>query len=45
MNCSYMPDGARFNGKRNMLWEAYFDSLAIGDVIDNDTEVPLLFAR
>lgn len=45
MTCAYMPDGARFNGKHNVLSEAYFKSLTIGDALDNEDEVPLLFAR
>ncbi len=45
MTCAYMPDGACFNGKRNMLSESYFDSLALGDVLDDQAEVPLLFRR
>ena len=45
MTCAYMPDGARFNGKRNVLSEAYFNSLNLGDVLDNEDEVPLLFRR
>ena len=43
MTCAYMPKGARFNGKRNILSEDYVSSLAIGDVLDNYDELPLLF--
>lgn len=45
MTCGYMPQGARFNGKRNVLSESYFQSLEIGDVLDNVSELPLLFTR
>lgn len=45
MTCAYMPDGARFNGKRNVLSQAYFESLSPGDVIDDPAEVPLIFDR
>ena len=44
MTCAYMPDGARFNGKRNILSERYFDSLTPGDLLDNDEELPLIYA-
>ena len=37
MTCAYMPDGATFNGQRNILPEAYFNSLTLGDPLaDND---------
>ena len=45
MTCAYMPDGARFNGKRNVLSEAYFNSLIPGDVINDPIEVPTIFDR
>lgn len=45
MTCAYMPDGSTFNGRRNVLSEAYHNSLKIGDVIDNPSEVPLIFRR
>ena len=45
MTCAYMPDGARFNGKRNVLSEDYFHSLTPGDLLDNDAELPLIYRR
>lgn len=44
MTCAYMPRGARFNGKRNVLSETYFSSLKIGDVLDDERELPLIHA-
>jgi len=43
MTCAYMPDGSTFNGRRNVLSEAYHNSLAVGDVIDREEEVPLIY--
>lgn len=43
MTCGYMPKHACFNGKRNILSQAYFDSLAVGDELDNYDELPLLY--
>ena len=43
MTCGFMPDGCTFNGKKNILPEAYFNSLEIGDVLDNDTQNPLVW--
>jgi phytanoyl-CoA hydroxylase len=45
MTCAYMPDGSTFNGRRNVLSEAYHNSLRIGDVIDRQDEVPLIYKR
>ncbi len=43
MTCAYMPDGSTFNGRRNVLSQAYHDSLRVGDVIDDPREVPLIY--
>lgn len=45
MTCAFMPDGGRYNGKLNVLPEAYAQSLSIGDLLDNEEQNPLLFAR
>ena len=45
MTCAYMPDGSTFNGTRNILPQAYFDSLAIGDVLDDNAVNPLIWKR
>ena len=44
MTCGYMPQGARFNGKRNVLSETYYQSLAIGDELENNDELPLIYS-
>jgi hypothetical protein len=36
MTCAYMPDGSTFNGKKNILPDDYFNSLTIGDVLNNN---------
>ncbi|MCS7062281.1 MAG: phytanoyl-CoA dioxygenase family protein [Anaerolineae bacterium] len=45
MTCAYMPDGCTFNGQRNVLPEGYFNSLKIGDVLDDPRQVPLIWKR
>jgi ectoine hydroxylase-related dioxygenase (phytanoyl-CoA dioxygenase family) len=40
MTCAYMPIGSRFNGQRNVLPEAYYQSLRIGDLLDRDDQNP-----
>lgn len=45
MTCGYMPDGSTFNGIRNILPQAYFDSLEIGDVLDDDSINPLIWHK
>lgn len=45
MTCAYMPDGAIFNGKQNVLPNEYFKSLSIGDVLDNDEQNPLIYHK
>jgi hypothetical protein len=43
MTCAYMPDGSTFNGVRNILPEAYFNSLKVGDVLDDDVVNPRIY--
>ena len=43
MTCAYMPDGSVFNGVQNVLPDAYFASLKIGDVLDDGTINPLIY--
>jgi hypothetical protein len=38
-----MPDGATFNGKKNVLPDDYVSQLSEGDIIDNDELVPLIY--
>jgi phytanoyl-CoA hydroxylase len=45
MTCAYMPDGAVFNGRRNVLPPDYFAALTIGQVLDNDAQNPLVYSR
>jgi len=45
MTCGYMPDGSTFNGTRNILPEEYFNSLKVGDVLNNDQQNPLIWSR
>lgn len=45
MTCAYMPDGSTFNGQRNVLPEAYFNSLTIGDALSDDKINPLVWRK
>jgi len=45
MTCAYMPDGCTFNGQRNVLREDYFNTLQIGDVLDDPRQAPLIWKR
>jgi phytanoyl-CoA hydroxylase len=45
MTCGYMPDGSTFNGKQNILSREMFESLKIGDVLNNDAQNPLIYSR
>ncbi|HEY3234997.1 MAG TPA: phytanoyl-CoA dioxygenase family protein [Polyangiaceae bacterium] len=44
MTCAYMPDGSVFNGQQNILPEAYFKSLALGDLLNNEKHNPLVYS-
>jgi len=43
MTCAYMPDGATFNGQKNVLPEEYLTTLSIGDLLNNNQQNPLLW--
>ena len=43
MTCAFMPDGCTFNGKRNVLPEDYFNTLKIGDVLDDEKQNTLVW--
>ena len=43
MTCAFMPDGATFNGNRNILPEDYIKSLKVGDLLDNEEQNPLIW--
>jgi ectoine hydroxylase-related dioxygenase (phytanoyl-CoA dioxygenase family) len=45
MTCAYMPDGAVFNGIRNVLPPEYFRTLEVGQVLDNEAQNPLVYSR
>lgn len=43
MTCAYMPDGATFNGKQNVLADEYVARLKIGDRLEDDRQNPLIY--
>jgi phytanoyl-CoA hydroxylase len=45
ITCAYMPDGSTFNGLQNVLPPDYLKRLAIGDLLDNEDQNPLVFRR
>ena len=45
MTCAFMPDGATFNGRRNILPQDYFASLKVGDLLNDNTVNPLLWSK
>jgi ectoine hydroxylase-related dioxygenase (phytanoyl-CoA dioxygenase family) len=45
MTCAYMPEGATFNGQKNILPDEYFESLKPGDVLESDRQNPLVFSH
>ncbi|MEO6847800.1 MAG: phytanoyl-CoA dioxygenase family protein, partial [Chthoniobacterales bacterium] len=45
MTCAYMPEGSIFNGQQNVLPDAYFRPLVIGDIMENDDWNPLVYSR
>jgi ectoine hydroxylase-related dioxygenase (phytanoyl-CoA dioxygenase family) len=45
MTCAFMPDGATFNGQKNVLPDEYFASLTVGDVLNDDVVTPLIWRR
>jgi ectoine hydroxylase-related dioxygenase (phytanoyl-CoA dioxygenase family) len=45
MACIYMPDGATFNGKANILPPEYLERITVGDHLNNDEINPLVFSR
>ncbi len=44
MTCAFMPDGEVFNGVQNILPQAYFDTLKVGDVLNDDVINPLTWS-
>jgi phytanoyl-CoA hydroxylase len=45
MTCAYMPDGEVFNGQKNVLPDSYIQTLAVGDVLENDEFNPLIYHK
>ncbi len=45
MTCAYMPDASTFNGTRNILPEAYFQTLKVGDLLNNNEVNPLIWHK
>ena len=45
MTCAFMPDGSTFNGKKNVLPEEYFNSLKVGDLLNNEQQNPLIYHK
>lgn len=45
MTCAYMPAGSTFNGQPNALPPAYLRALMVGDLLDNEAQNPLVYAR
>lgn len=43
MTCAYMPDGATFNGEKNVLPDEYVATLKIGDPLQDDDVNPLIY--
>jgi hypothetical protein len=43
MTCAYMPDGTVFNGIQNILSDEQIKHLAIGDLLNNDEQNPLIY--
>jgi ectoine hydroxylase-related dioxygenase (phytanoyl-CoA dioxygenase family) len=43
MTCAYMPEGATFNGQKNVLPDEYLNTLSVGDPLNNDQQNPLLW--
>jgi phytanoyl-CoA hydroxylase len=45
MTCAYMPDGNSYNGKPNVLPDAYVRTLAPGDPLNNEAQNPLIYHK
>lgn len=45
MTCAYMPDGAIFNGIKNILTDEQVARLRIGDPLNDDTQNPLIYSK
>ena len=45
MACAYMPDGATFNGIKNILSDEQVAKLKVGDLLNDEAQNPLIFSR
>jgi hypothetical protein len=45
MTVAYMPDGSTFNGQQDILTNAQVARLAVGDVLDDQKQNPLVYLR
>ena len=45
MTCAYMPDGATFNGIKNILSDAQVSRLKIGDLLNDNLQNPLIYSN
>jgi len=45
MTCAYMPDGAVFNGIKNILSDEQVAKLKIGDLLNDDIQNPLIYKK
>ncbi len=45
MTCAYMPDGATFNGIKNILTDEQVAKLKIGDLLNDESQTPLIYSR
>ncbi|HEY8661217.1 MAG TPA: phytanoyl-CoA dioxygenase family protein [Hanamia sp.] len=43
MACAYMPDCNVFNGEPNILPDTYLSRLAVGDILKNESQNPLIY--
>jgi ectoine hydroxylase-related dioxygenase (phytanoyl-CoA dioxygenase family) len=43
MTCAYMPDGATFNGQRNVLSDEQIAKLEVGDLLCDPAQNPLVY--
>jgi len=45
MTCAYMPDGATFNGIKNILSDEQVAKLKIGDLLNDEQQTPLIYSK
>ncbi|HLA51740.1 MAG TPA: phytanoyl-CoA dioxygenase family protein [Flavitalea sp.] len=43
MTCAFMPDGAAFNGIKNILTDEQVARLKVGDLLNDDVQNPLIY--